>query len=149
MTDIKNPFVGGLAALGAAALRQSHKLGARHDPLDVPLQELCSRIGVRSDLGLLKAAIALGLYPQTNDQTLPRRRRGAPRGIRPSEEDKKAMAMIDDIQREYGLSRRVVQPVVIGWMVETGKFKVQERSTHRKRLNRYYHERLGRALLGI
>ena len=54
--------------------------------------------------------------------------------------------MIDAIQREYGLRRSVVQPVVIRWMVEKGKFKVQERSTHRKRLNRYYRERLVRAL---
>ena len=129
MNDIKNPFFGGLAALGAAAPRRACSLGAQRD-LEIP-----------------KAWIALG--SQLNDNPLRRRKRGAPRGIRPSEEDKKAMAMIDTIRRENGLSRKVVQPVVIRWMVKMGKFKDQERSTHRKRLDRYYHERLVRALLGI
>src|SRR5262245_12104092 len=117
MTNIKNSFVGGLAALGAAALRQSYNLGAQLYPLDVPLQEPCSRVGVPCDPALLKAGIALGSYLPTNNQPLPRRKRGAPRGIRPSKEDENAMAMIDAIQREYGLSRTVVQPAAIRWMV--------------------------------
>jgi hypothetical protein len=104
-----------------------------------------SFFGGLAALGAAASRKALG------SQLMPlrRRKRGAPRGIRPSEEDKKAMAMIDIIRRENGLTRKVVQPVVIRWMVKMGKFKVQERSTHRKRLDRYYHERLVRALLGI
>ena len=106
-----------------------------------------SFFGGLAALGAAAPRKALG--SQLNDNPLRRRKRGAPRGIRPSEEDKKAMAMIDTIRRENGLSRKVVQPVVIRWMVKMGKFKDQERSTHRKRLDRYYHERLVRALLGI
>jgi hypothetical protein len=59
--------------------------------------------------------------------------------------------MIDTIVREYGVTRKVAQTAVLRWMLKAGKFKHQERSTHRKRLNRHHarrHDDLVRALMG-